>query len=92
MTQSTRYISTSKNAKPRGATDVFKEHPLLPLHILDYNVCFDEVMHRLQSIVTRSHLSKVGMEASEKLQCWVCRAISARTGMHRNWEQDENKD
>ena len=32
------------------------------------------------------------MEASEKLQCWVCRTIIARTEMYGNWEQEENED
>ena len=88
--QSARYLSISQNARPQ-ATDKFKRHPLLPLHVLEYK----------DSALTKSCIScnrslpeaafpKSGWRLSKKrLQCWVCRAISVRTEMHANWERDD---
>ena len=91
LAQSARYLSIFENARPR-ATDIFKKHPLLPLHILDYN---NYALTR-SCIGCKRSLPEVAYPKSAwrqvKKQCWVCRAISVRTEMHRNWEQEENDD
>jgi exonuclease 3'-5' domain-containing protein 1 len=90
--QSARYLSISQNAKPR-ATDIFKKHPLLPLHILDYN---DYALTRACIGCTRplpeAAYPKSGWKQAKKRQCWVCRAISVRREIHDNWGREEYDD
>ena len=87
--QSARYVSILQTAKPRS-TDIFKRHPLLPLHILDYNgYALTRSCISCSRNLPETAFSKSGWRLAKKRQCWVCRAISVRREIHDNWEREE---
>ncbi|KIM42640.1 hypothetical protein M413DRAFT_408566 [Hebeloma cylindrosporum] len=90
--QSARYVSLLQGAKPR-ATDIFNQHPLLPLHILEYNgYALTRSCISCKRSLPETAFSKSGWKQAKKRECWVCRAISVRRKMHDNWEREEGGD
>lgn len=88
--QSMRYISIWKDKQPKE-TDTFKQHPILPLRILDFSHCsYTKSCVGCQRDLPEAAFSKAAWKGVSLRRCWVCRAIQERNRLQDNWDRDDD--
>lgn len=86
--QNMRYISMWKDAQPK-MLDVYKNHPLLPLEILDQpSDYYKKPCIICERDLSESSYSKVAWTSASKQQCWVCRALTVKNNKRIQRERD----
>lgn len=86
--KSYRYVTIWRDAKPE-AKDDFRCHGLLPLGVLDYHShALTRSCVGCRRDLPEGAYSKSAWRGMSKRQCWVCRAISVKQTLHRDWDRE----